>query len=171
MRVGDRGPGPAIDLCDSLRRKEQCETPAMSEPNWIASPMSVELETIVTRMRNGGEVAQHVTLLKLLDSWRGLVEQVELGYEESVYEYANDVDSRKILERVAAIALPQAREALLRWLKPWDERYDEATVRASTPFHGHADPASPYAASRWHWRIPRRLVGVLKVDLEDMGIA
>jgi hypothetical protein len=142
----------------------------MSDPNWIASPLAGELEAVVTRMRKAGEVAQHVTLIGLLGSWCGLVEQVELGYQECVYEYANDVDSRRILERVASTGSPEAREALLAWLRTWDERYDEATVRASTPFLGRADPNSPYAASPWHWRIPRRLVGDLKADLEDMGI-
>jgi len=142
----------------------------MSDPDWIASPLAAELEAVVTRMRSEGEVAQHVTLLALVDSWRRLVEQVEVGYAESVYEYANDVDSRKILERVAASARPAAGQSLLRCLQPWDARYDEATVRASTPFHGRAEPDSPYAASRWHWRIPRRLVGELKADLEDLRI-
>jgi hypothetical protein len=143
----------------------------MSDPGWIASPLAAELEVIVTQMRNGGQVAQHVSLRSLLDSWRGLVEKVEVGYAESVYEYANDVDSRKILERVAASARPQAREALIRWLRPWDRRYEQATVKASAPFHGRAEAAGPSAASPWHWRIPRRLVGELRADLEDMGIA
>jgi hypothetical protein len=107
----------------------------------------------------------------LLDSWSGLVQEVEFGYEESVYEYANDVDLRAILDRVGGSASPEAREALLRWLRPWDERYETATLRAAAPFHGRADPSDPYAASRWHWRIPRRLVGELKSDLEAMGLA
>jgi hypothetical protein len=71
------------------------------------------------------------------------------GYEESVYEYANDVDSRAILDRVASSASPEAREALLRWLRPWDERYETATRRA----------------------VPRRPVGELKSDLQAMGLA
>jgi hypothetical protein len=148
----------------------QCDTLGVSAPNWIGSPIAAELEGVVMEMRQAGEVAQHVTLPRLLDSWRGLVEQVEHGYEDSVYEYANDVDSRKILDRVAAGARPEAREALLGWLRPWDERYDQATVRAAAPFHGRAERDSPYAASPWHRRIPRRLVGILRSDLEDMGL-
>lgn len=118
-----------------------------------------------------GKVGRHVTFYGLLDSWRGLVEQVERGYDESVYEYANDVDSRKILERIARAAPEDAQDALLSWLIPWDERYDRATVRATAPFHGRADPDSLYAASPWHWRIPRLLVGELKADLKEMGLA
>ena len=143
----------------------------MPEPDWIPSPVAAELEAVVRAFRDAGKVAKHVTLMGLLDSWSGLVEAVELGYEESVYEYANDVDSRAILGRVASSASPQASEALLLWLRPWDERYESATLRAAAPFHGRADPSDPHAASRWHWRIPRRLVGELRSDLQAMGLA
>jgi hypothetical protein len=143
----------------------------VSDPDWTASPVAAELEGVVTRMRRAREVARHVTLMGLLDSWRGLVEQVEHGYEESVYEYANDVDSRKILDRVAADAPREAGEALRAWLRPWDDRYDRATRRASAPFHGDAEAESVDAASPWHCRIPLRLVGDLKSDLRDMGLA
>jgi len=143
----------------------------VSRADRIASPVAADLEAIVAQERQAGTVARHVTLTGLLDSWRGLVEQVEQGYNESVYEYANDVDSRKILERVGRAAPAQAGEALFEWLRPWDERYDRATVRAAAPFHGRAEPDGPHAASPWHWRIPRRLAGELKTDLQDMGLA
>ena len=143
----------------------------MSGPNFIPSPIAAELEAIVAQERQAGRVACHVTLTGLLDSWRGLVQEIEEGYEDSVYEYANDVDSRRILERVTAGAPVHSREMLLEWLRPWDERFEAATVRAASPFHGQPDPDSPYAASPWHWRIPRRLVGELKSDLEHMRLA
>lgn len=138
----------------------------MPEPNWIFSPVVAELERVVEAFRTGGKVARHVTLQGLLDAWSGLVAEVERGYEASIYEYANDVDSRPILDRVASSATPEARESLHRWLQPWDERYETATVRATAPFHGTIE-----TASRWHWRIPRRLVGELKSDLVAMGLA
>jgi hypothetical protein len=141
------------------------------DPDWIHSPVAAELEGVVQGFRNAGHVASHVTLMGLLGSWSDLVEAVETGYEDSVYEYANDVDSRAILDRVAAAADPETREALLRWLRPLDERYETATSQAAAPFHGSADASDPYAASRWHWRIPRRLEGELKSDLQAMGLA
>jgi hypothetical protein len=143
----------------------------VTDPNWITSPLARELEAIVAHERHAGTVGRHVTFIGLLSSWRGLVEQVEEGYDESVYEYANDVDSRRILGRVAESASERPRETLLAWLRPWDERFEAATVRAAAPFHGRPEPDSPHAASPWHWRIPRRLLGELKADLEDMGLA
>ena len=143
----------------------------MPEPDWIASPLAAELEDIIRGFRDAGKVAEHVTLVGLLDSWCGLVEAVERGYEDSVDEYANAVDSRAILDRVGPRASSEARNALLGWLRPWDARYEAATWRAAAPFHGAADSADPHVASRWHWRIPRRLIGELKSDLRDMGLA
>lgn len=143
----------------------------MSEPNWIHSPAADELEGVVRGFRNAGRVARHVSLIRLLDSWRRLVDEVEKGYEDSIYEYANDVDSRVILERVIETASSEPAEELRRWLRSWDERFEAATVRAPSPVHGSADPDDPHAASPWHWRIPRRLTGELKADLEAIGIA
>jgi hypothetical protein len=142
----------------------------VAERNWIASPVAAELEGVVRAFREAGQVAQHVTLKGLLTSWSGLVEEVERGYTDSVYEYANDVDSRKILDRVADAARSDMGETLRQWLKPWDERYEAATVRASAPFHGRADADGPHAASEWHWRIPRRLEGELREDLKAIGL-
>jgi hypothetical protein len=67
-------------------------------------------------------------------------------------------------------AAPAAGEALASWLRPLDERFDAATVRATSPFYGDADPESPRAASRWHRRIPANLVGELKDDMAALGI-
>ncbi len=142
----------------------------MTQPNWIRSDVATELDGIIRGFREDREVAAHVTLQSLLASWQGLVEEVERGYTDSVYEYANDVDSRKILERVATAARPELADTLRQWLRPWDERYSAATVRARKPFHGHAEPDHPYAASEWHWRIPRRLEGELEADLRAMGV-
>lgn len=156
---------------DASRRKSAATLKCVTEPDWIRSAVAVELEGVVRAFRNADQVARHVTLMGLLGSWTDLVEAVEIGYEDSVYEYANDVDSRAILDRVAASAAPDAREALVRWLQPLDERYETATSRAAAPFRGSAAPSDPHAASDWHWRIPRRLVGELKTDLQAMGLA
>lgn len=68
-------------------------------------------------------------------------------------EYANDVNGRVILGRVAAAAGPRPGDTLRQWLRPVDERYEAATVRAAKPFHGHSEQDHPYPASEWHWRI------------------
>jgi hypothetical protein len=57
----------------------------LSEPNWIRSPAADELEGVLRGFRDAGRVARHVTLIGLLDSWRGLVEDVENRYEDSMY--------------------------------------------------------------------------------------
>ena len=136
----------------------------MTEPNWIPSPIAAELERVVGDLRASRRVAQHVTLQGQGDTWAWLVEEVEAGYTDSVDEYANDVSSRAILDTVLTMAPPNSREQLQRWLLPFDERFDQATVRASAPFYGRD------AGSRWYARIPKKLVGELKDDLEARGV-
>lgn len=141
-----------------------------SQPDWIPSTVAAELNEVVRGLKASHGIADHLTLQRLLTSWRDLVDEVEAGYGLSVYEYANDVSSRSILDRVAAHARPPVGQELLRWLQPLDARFEAATVRARRPYHGDADAGSRHAASSWHWRVPRKLVGELRDDMDAMGL-
>lgn len=135
------------------------------DPDWTRSAIDAQLERVVDELRSSGDVAKFVTLEYLRNSWTALVQSVESGYTESVYEYANDVDSRVILDRVCHLAPQAASQQLLVWLRPLDERFDAATVRAVSPIHGTVE-----SALRWHWRIPRKLAGELQDNLNAMGV-
>jgi hypothetical protein len=87
-----------------------------------------------------------------------------------VEEYANDLDSRKLLQTLLDAAPPEVAHPLSKWLARLDHRFMEATIRAEEPVHGSPDPASPYVASPWHWRIPRRPSGQLAADLARRGL-
>jgi hypothetical protein len=82
-----------------------------------------------------------------------------------IEEYANDLDSRKLLQTLLDAAPPEVVNPLSHWLAPLDHRFMEATVRAERPIHGSPDPTSPYVASPWHWRIPQQPSGRLAEDL------
>ena len=45
----------------------------------------------------------------LLREWRAFVTQVERGYDDSIYEYTNDLSVRDRLERLLAGAGPSLR--------------------------------------------------------------
>ena len=121
------------------------------------------------RARRG--FADHVTADSLVSAWTWLVAEIEEGYSEMVPEYANDLDARMLLDLVLAAAPDDLATRLRAWIDPLDRRFLDATYRSSAPFHGSADPAGPYGASPWHWRIPKKLVGQLKDDLEASGLA
>lgn len=136
----------------------------------LAPDVDSELEDILRGMRASGQAAPPHTLDNLRRVWVRTVAEIEEGYDDYVEELANDVEYRAQIDEVLVHASPESATQLRAWLQPFDERFDAATVPASSPYHGQEDPTHRYAASRWHRRIPRVLVGQLKRDLEAVGI-
>ena len=95
----------------------------------------------------------------LLRGWSDLVTQVERGYDDSIYEYTNDLSVRKRLDEVAAGAGPGLRAKLEGALAEDDRRFTAATEEA----------ARPLGKSRWARRVPTRRGGELADDLESLG--
>jgi hypothetical protein len=98
------------------------------------------------------------TLGSLLQDWQRFVTAVERGYDDSIYEYTNDLTVRDRLERVVAGASPGLRAQLEHALAAADARFDAATEEAARPLG--------VTYTTWWWqRVPRRLVGELAEDL------
>ena len=98
------------------------------------------------------------SLGSLLQEWRRFVSTVERGYEDSIYEYTNDLSVRDRLERVVAGASPGLRAQLEGVLATEDGRFEAATEEAARPL------AVTYTT--WWWRrVPRRRIGELAEDL------
>jgi hypothetical protein len=96
-----------------------------------------------------------------LHAWAAFVTQVERGYDDSIYEYTNDLTVRDRLERVVQGASPGLQAKLHARLADDDARFEQATE----------DSARPLAADRpgWWWRrVPRRRSGELAEDLESL---
>jgi hypothetical protein len=105
------------------------------------------------------------SLDSMLRRWSGLVNQVERGYDDSIYEYTNDLSVRDRLERVAHGAGPGLRAKLDGRLADDDRRFEAATEEGARPL-GEFGEASP----PWWWRrVPRRRAGELAEDLESLG--
>ena len=98
------------------------------------------------------------TLGSLLQDWQRFVTAVERGYDDSIYEYTNDLSVRDRLERVVAGASPGLRAQLEQALAA-----DDAASRRP-PRRPSARSARAYTT--WWWRrVPRRRVGELADDL------
>jgi hypothetical protein len=96
----------------------------------------------------------------MLRRWSDFVTQVERGYDDSIYEYTNDLSVRDRLERLVDGAGPGLRAKLEGALAEDDRRFEAATE----------DSARPLGAGRsaWWWRrVPRRLVGELAEDIAE----
>jgi hypothetical protein len=88
----------------------------------------------------------------LLRDWSALVTAVERGYDDSIYEYTNDLSVR---DRLAGIEGPELAEL--------DRRFEAATEPAARPLGERA--------VGWGWwrRVPRRRTGELADDLASLG--
>jgi hypothetical protein len=95
----------------------------------------------------------------LLRRWSDLVSAVERGYDDSIYEYTNDLAVRNRLDELAAGASPGLRAKLDRAVAEDDRRFTAATEEA----------ARPLGTSRWSRRVPAHRVGELADDLESLG--
>ena len=103
-----------------------------------------------------------VTLGKLLSWWESFVEEVEEGYPSSFDEYANDLSSRDVLERLVREAPPELAAKLTETLKPFDDRFEAATAEDSD---GRIGELFAHDESWWWSRIPKRLEGELAAAL------
>ena len=101
------------------------------------------------------------TLGALLQEWARFVTAVERGYDDSIYEYTNDLTVRDRLERVIAGASPALRGQLEQALAADDGRFEAATEEAARPL------GTTYTT--WWWRrVPIRRTGELAEDLESL---
>ena len=100
----------------------------------------------------------------MLGSWSAFVTAVERGYEDSIYEYTNDLSVRDRLEGVAAEAGPALRTKLHGALAEDDRRFATATQEAERALGEFAE-----RAPSWWRRVPRRRVGELAEDLVALG--
>jgi hypothetical protein len=101
------------------------------------------------------------SLNAMLGRWGDFVTRVERGYDDSIYEYTNDLSVRDLLERVVQGAGPGLRAKLAGALADGDRRFDAATEEAARPL-GESREA-------WWRRVPRRRTGELAEDLASLG--
>ena len=95
----------------------------------------------------------------LLRGWSDLVTEIERGYDDSIYEYTNDLSVRGRLDAITEGAGPGLRAKLETALAEDDRRFERATEES----------ARPLGRSPWARRVPRRRAGELADDLEALG--
>jgi hypothetical protein len=111
-----------------------------------------------------GRTRREDSLGAMLGRWSAFVTTVERGYEDSIYEYTNDLSVRDRLEGVAAGAGPALQAKLHGALADDDRRFAAATEEADRALGEFAE-----AAPSWWRRVPRRRVGELADDLDALG--
>jgi hypothetical protein len=121
-----------------------------------------ELEELLERLdRDSGRPA---SLNDLLSRWQAFVAEVERGYDDSIYEYTNDLSVRDRLDALVKEASPSLKAKLETAVAPTDQRFMDATDEAGRPL----SEAGGELAQWWH-RVPRRRLGELAADLKALG--
>lgn len=119
-------------------------------------------------------VLQHLTAIsgknsslnQLISQWLYFVREVERGYNDSIYEYTNDLSTRDLLAEIEAILTIAGQEQLGTVLKGLDDQFRSATVPTTKPVRGEPEQQLPW----WWYRIPSKIVGELEDDLRAEGI-
>lgn len=107
-----------------------------------------------------------LSLDTLLDKWSHFVIQVEQGYEDSIYEYTNDLSVRDLLDETLSKVPPSLHEKLVQEIQIWDKRFQEATREVRKPLLS----SGTRKLLPWWSRIPKNLRGELKEDLQVEGL-
>jgi hypothetical protein len=107
------------------------------------------------------------TLDTLLTEWAIFVARLEVGYEDSIYDYLDDLATRDLLQQIVDAASPTLRQKLASTLEPWDARFTQTT-------HAVEDTMVQIAWNgdrTWDRRVPNVLTGDLARDLRSAGFA
>ncbi len=110
---------------------------------------------------------QPLTLSGLISRWEGFATQVQEGYDDSIYEYTNDLSIRDLLQEISDACNAPLREKILRSLDYYDEHFRKATTEAARPFVTQSE-----RKRNWWWRsrVPVKLHPELEADLRSEGL-
>jgi hypothetical protein len=128
----------------------------------------------IRRFLRARGVADHVVeggLDGLVTSWEQVAAHIEQGYDLTLDDYLNDLDTRQILEVVLA-AMPEPDGPLLDRMRAADDRVRAATVPVRQCVWGEG--ASPGWSSRrnwWYFVIPVRPGEELADDIAQKGFS
>lgn len=123
------------------------------EEEWVLEPILTAISRVAQR---------DFTLSDLLEKWMRFVLSVEHGYNDSIYEYTNDLSVRELLEKVTDASPQSLRNKLLKELKAWDDRLMAVTKPAPQPLMERKGEKPAW----WWFRIPSKPGNELRSDLQ-----
>jgi hypothetical protein len=101
-----------------------------------------------------------------LNKWQGLVNKIRNGYPLGVYDYTNELSSRNVLEDFAQHLSGSLEIKVRNVMKAIDEAFLDETEESSIILAGTAESS---AKLPWWWhRMPKKLEGELKEDIESL---
>jgi len=138
------------------------ETDQVSILGNLSKDDRARLDALLCEMSNAAGFKQ--TLDRLLSGWRDFVLQVERKYDDSIYEYLNDLSVRDSLARLVQTLSHEGRDVLTKVIQPLDERFIAATNETSQPLVKLSDGES---LAWWYYRVPANPGKELLDDLQS----
>jgi hypothetical protein len=107
------------------------------------------------------------TLGEYMNKWRELAIRVRSGYPLGIYDYTNELSSRDILQEFVECLPRDVKEKVEKAIAEVDEIFKEETSITSVALAG---PTESTNTRPWWWnRIPKKLEGELKEDIQSLG--
>lgn len=114
-----------------------------------------------------GDVPSFKMLIRWIEVWYRLVNQIEEGYRLTIYDYHNDMDIRWILSRLMNLVQAETALKIRNLIALADEKYFDSTLPLENPERAGFIYIS--YDKKW-WRKPKKLIGELKEDFEKRKI-
>lgn len=106
------------------------------------------------------------SITRLLSDWREFVDNVERGYQLTVYDYTNDLSVRTILHQLLSVVSDDLRTKLENALRSDDDRLRRVTRLGKKPLVGQEEGGGQMW---WRFRVPWRMGSELERDLRSRG--
>ena len=135
------------------------------KPQLNLSPNEVlGLEPLLASLSH--QAHQPISLDLLVKKWSEFVAEVEKGYDDSIYEYTNDLSTRDLLQQIMDASNSTLRDKVLNAIQPWDNRLSQATRKVTRSLLSDRK----HEQSWWWFRIPVNPGSELENDLRGEGI-
>ena len=108
----------------------------------------------------------------LLDHWKGTVDAVAEGYDLTMDDYLNDMDTRDILAGVLEVATSEERAAALAKVGKLDRQFRELTIECG-PVWGETvakENGHDTADQWWYFRRPKAPSPDFEEELREAGL-
>lgn len=121
---------------------------------------SLDLITEELTRRSGYPISK--SFEELMKQLYHLLTEVEEGYTMTIDDYTNELTRRDLAEKLLNEISRDLKRKVSKLLEVWDKRFGEATDVINEPLFDHP---------QWWWyRIPKKLVGDFKEDVESLNI-
>lgn len=123
------------------------------------------LNSIVANFSKRAKHATTWNFNEFMKEWFDFIAEVEKGYTMTIYDYTNDLTKRDLLDELLQQVPQDLKNKVIKLVKSSDTSFKNATRILRKPLSSSEDP--PW----WWYRLPKKLLGELKEDVESSKLS